>query len=543
MNQMVHRMPRATSLDIAIAVLAMLTLALLVLPWQAPAWQIPAPRVLLAMLSVLSYGLLCRMTWLRPAARSVALPAHDIGDEAKAVTLVVHASQTGTAQQLALRSAAQMQAAGHAVRLLALDEVGIADLQGCRRALFVIATTGEGDAPDNGQRFVERNLAQAADLATLEYRMLALGDSSYTHYCGFADQLAHWLQASGATAGHASIQVDREDAQALRAWHAQLRELAGAGSPVEPLTVPFEPWQLRTRRLANPDSAGRPCFHLELAPVDGPMAWQAGDIAQIRPRNPAARVHSFLGIMQLDGNANVDLQGVPMRLFDALQQCELPRLPACAGMDARALVAGLQVFAPRSYSIASLPSDGHLHLLVRQTVDARHHPGPASGWLTEHVGRGDTIDVRIRPNPRFRVPADDRPLILIGNGTGIAGLLGLLRQRIRDGHRRNWLLFGERNASKDFFHADLLQEWHAQGALQHLDAVFSRDQEERVYVQHRLAEHAQRLREWVGQGADIVVCGALDGMAPAVDAVLAQQLGSGVVDELRESGRYRRDVY
>jgi sulfite reductase (NADPH) flavoprotein alpha-component len=170
-------------------------------------------------------------------------------------------------------------------------------------------------------------------------------------------------------------------------------------------------------------------------------------------------------------------------------------------------------------------------------------PGLGSGWLCEHAPIGADIALRIRANPGFHVPADGRPLILIGNGTGIAGLRALLKQRIADGHRDNWLLFGERNAAHDFHYRDEIRAWQADGWIARVDLAFSRDQAERVYVQERVAEAESTLRAYVEAGAAIYVCGSLEGMAPGVDAALRDALGAATLERLRIEGRYRRDVY
>jgi len=235
-------------------------------------------------------------------------------------------------------------------------------------------------------------------------------------------------------------------------------------------------------------------LHLSLTPPAGqPAHWDAGDIAVIDPHNSTWN--------------------------------DAPPLPH------------------REYSIASLPQDGSLHLLVRRIFDAQGMPGLGSDWLTRRAQPGDTIALRIRVNSNFHAPAEDRPLILIGNGTGIAGLRALLKARVLAGHLRNWLLFGERHAIRDNFYGEDLQRWRDQGYIDPLDLVFSREPPERRYVQHRLLECATLLRRWVAQGAAIYVCGSQDGMAPGVDAALTRILGAAALADLREGGRYRHDVY
>jgi sulfite reductase (NADPH) flavoprotein alpha-component len=125
----------------------------------------------------------------------------------------------------------------------------------------------------------------------------------------------------------------------------------------------------------------------------------------------------------------------------------------------------------------------------------------------------------------------------------MAALRALLKERIDAGRYRNWLLYGERQQAHDFPYRDQIERWLADGRLERADFAWSRDQDERIYVQHRLLQAADTLREWVAAGAAIYVCGSLEGMAPAVDAVLGEVLGAAAVERLRDTGHYRRDVY
>ena len=205
-----------------------------------------------------------------------------------------------------------------------------------------------------------------------------------------------------------------------------------------------------------------------------------------------------------------------------------------------------KAFSPlphREYSIASIPADGRLELLLRQMRHPDGTLGIGSAWLSEHAAVGETLALRIRSNPGFHPPADARPMILVGNGTGLAGLRAQLKQRIAAGRRRNWLLFGERSSLHDFYFREEIQAWRDSGDLARLDLAFSRDQAERIYVQQRLRQSAVELRRWMDEGASIYVCGSLEGMAPAVTAALNDILGVAVVEQLIEDGRYRRDVY
>ncbi|RZI67365.1 MAG: flavodoxin, partial [Pseudomonas sp.] len=240
----------------------------------------------------------------------------------------------------------------------------------------------------------------------------------------------------------------------------------------------------------------------------------------------------------------VTVDGLSETLGQALCSRQLPvNRSHLVGLHAQALIDALIPLAMREYSIASIPEDGVLQLIVRQELHPDGRLGLCSGWLTEHAAVGGAISLRVRRNSGFHLPAESAPMILIGNGTGLAGLRSLLKARVASGEQRNWLLFGERHAAHDFHCADELKGWLASGELARLDLAFSRDQAEKIYVQDRVREAADELRRWLAEGAVIYICGSLEGMAAGVDATLNALLGEDAVRDLIEQGRYRRDVY
>ena len=407
------------------------------------------------------------------------------GEAAGRPWLVAFASQNGFAERLAWQSAGQLQAAGEAVQVRSLAQLDAAELRGAGRALFVVSTFGDGEAPDSARGFARRVLGGEFDLSHLEYALLGLGDRRYEQFCGFARQLHGWLQAQGARSLFAPLAVDDGDAPTLQRWRAQLGRLTGR--VVAPVADErFVDCRLLARECLNPGSQGQPVWQLAFAVPTG-QRWAPGDLVEVLPPQAGA--------------------------------------------------------APRSYSIASLPSDGRLELLVRRQLGADGTPGLCSGWLGEGLAVGQNAALRLRRNSGFHLPGDDRPLILIGNGSGLAGLRGLLRERARLGQRRNWLIFGERSRAHDFLCRGELLAWQASGQLSRLDLVFSRDQAEKRYVQDRLREAAGELRQWLAEGAALYLCGSREGMGAGVEQVLQELLGAAELERLRDSGRYRRDLY
>jgi sulfite reductase (NADPH) flavoprotein alpha-component len=490
-------------------------------------------RLLAALAVALLYLAFCVLALLRARHRYRRLAMPDAGEEAPAL-LVAHASQTGFAEELAWRSAESLRAGALAVRVAALGTLTSEALSAAGRVLFVVSTTGEGDAPDSAARFLRRVMIGTPDLSRLGFGVLALGDSSYARYCAFGRSLDAWLRQCGATPLFDRVEVDDGEDGALRHWQHHLGRLAGTTELPDWEAPQFEEWRLVERRLLNPGSQGRPAFHLALKPVEGMPRWCAGDIAEIGPRNSAEAVAAFLRHLGLDAVPGLEERILPH---------ERAAIAALAGLPPAELLRRLPRLPHREYSIASLPEDGQLELLVRQMRHPDGRLGIGSGWLTAHAPLGGCIALRLRTNRSFHPPEPGCPLVLVGNGTGLAGLRAHLRARRAAGQRCNWLVFGERSRAHDFFHREEIESWLAEGSLQRLDLAFSRDQAERVHVQDRLRAAAADLRRWVGEGAAIYVCGSLNGMAVGVDAALVDILGAGTVEELAESGRYRRDVY
>ena len=526
-----------------LSLLALLAFALSRL--QAGGWWTASPladRWTGATITVFAYAAFCAVILWRSRPRRQR-------DEASAAPgssfiLVAYASQTGFARQLAERTAESLRQSGLAVKLRALGEVDGELLATVERALFVASTTGEGDPPDPALGFVREVMAKPTTLGHLRYAVLALGDREYEHFCGFGHQLDDWLRQHGARPLFDLVEVDNADESALRHWQHHLGRIGGITDLPDWTPPRYEPWILRERRELNPGSVGGGAFHLAITPPAGTTSsWEAGDIAEIGPRHSA---HSVAALMQTAGlptDVVVEVDCKQERLAVLLARSHLPLMDDIRHLDAQAIAGILKPLPHREYSISSLPADGSVQILLRRLLRPDGTPGIGSGWLCDHAPLGGEIALRLRGNPNFHAPDPARPMILVGNGTGIAGLRALLKSRIAAGARRNWLLFGERNADRDFFHGDEIREWQAQGFLQRVDLAFSRDQDRRVYVQHKLEAASEALREWVGAGAAIYVCGSLSGMAPGVDAVLRRILGDAQVEGLLADGRYRRDVY
>jgi len=228
--------------------------------------------------------------------------------------------------------------------------------------------------------------------------------------------------------------------------------------------------------------------------------------------------------------------------------------------DIEDLLLYLRPITPRSYSIASSlsehPTAVHLTVaVVRYESDGRSHHGAGSSFLADITSQGDEVNVYFAPKSSFVLPEDESTsIIMIGPGTGIAPFMGFLQERnYRTSSGKNWLFFGDRNSATDFLYEEELSVYVQSGLLTHLDLAFSRDQDNKVYVQDRMLEKADELYHWLEDGASLYVCGDATYMANDVDIALRSIIqaqgqmsvdeASDYVNDLKRNKRYLRDVY
>ena len=343
------------------------------------------------------------------------------------------------------------------------------------------------------------------------------------------------------------------------------------------------------RSLTGPD-ASRDVRHIELDLTGAEVSWEPGDSIGFFPPNEPALVDAILVAAGADGAHRVTLKNTEMslrdamltrldvhtadgRLADAIREAGGEAL-APDGADvhvldalthgsveigAEALHKALRRQAPRLYSVASSQKvdANKVHLVasvLRYDAYGRARSGVATGWMADRLLEGCEVRAYVQPQPSFRLAEDGVDIIMIGPGTGIAPFRGFLQERALSRARgRSWMFFGSRNRATDYLYGDELESWRHRGVLTRLDLAFSRDQADKVYVQHRMLTHSKALWTWLQRGAAIYVCGDAKAMAPDVHRALqqiARDHGGMDADEARawirelaQSGRYMRDVY
>ncbi|MBE2203839.1 MAG: sulfite reductase subunit alpha [Chthoniobacterales bacterium] len=368
-------------------------------------------------------------------------------------------------------------------------------------------------------------------------------------------------------------------------------------------THPF-PAALITNRKLTADTSAKETRHIEISLAGSGLTYEVGDALGVLPTNCPALVDDILRALNCDGEEAVPTpDGVEVPLRTALlRHYEITKIPApllkviaersadktladllipeardalnhylhgretldlladfaSVAFSAPEFVSHLRKLQPRLYSISSslhaFPDQVHLTVAtVRYDSHGRSRKGVCSTFLADRTN--GTVPVFVHVSKGFRLPAsDDTPIIMVGPGTGIAPFRAFLHDRKARGAKgKNWLFFGDQKASTDFLYRDELEGLRADGHLTRLDTAFSRDQSEKIYVQHRMRENAAALWAWLQDGAYFYVCGDAQRMARDVDAALhtvaetagglSAEAAAAFVQKLKSDKRYMRDVY
>jgi sulfite reductase (NADPH) flavoprotein alpha-component len=465
--------------------------------------------------------------------------------------------------------------------------------------------------------FEQLKKGKVGKLEGLKFAVLGLGDSSYEFFCQTGKDFDSLLTKAGADRVHelASLDVDYQDAakawgeQALNAIAATL-SAGPAGSSVASAVQqavghsqyskenPFPARLSVNQKITGRDST-KDIRHIEISLEESGIRYQPGDALGIWFDNDPALVNEVLvlaglsgdeatargslrevlsreleltrlhggfitGLAEISGNAALkDLAGDKAQINALVASAQvvdvLKRFPTA--LTAEQLLGLLRPLTPRLYSIASSQSEveEEVHLTVGVVrypqEDGTVRSGAASSYLADRLAEDGEVRVFVEHNDNFRLPPNpDTPVIMVGPGTGIAPFRAFLQEREAQGAEgNNWLFFGNPHFTQDFLYQVEWQRYVKSGLLSKISLAFSRDQAEKVYVQHRLREAGQELYQWLEAGAHFYVCGDANQMAKDVQEALldviaehghkSREEAEEYLSELRRAKRYQRDVY
>ena len=531
-----------------------------------------------------------QLQWVSGYAAGVAAanaggdPVPAAAAETAAALTILYGSQTGNGEQVATALAAAARDKGFAVTLQSLATYKPAGLKRESMVTFVVSTHGEGDPPDDAELFREFLLSKKApQLESLNFSVLALGDSSYLNFCQTGREFDARLVELGAQRLLPIVECDVDYEDAANAWVdsllAAVPAVIGAGSTAPKLRAvelpakhdknrPFAA-EVLTNQKITAGASTKDVRHIELSLEGSGLRYEPGDALAVLVDNPPQLVAQLIDLLGFDSAGSVDVRGTSRSVGDALSSdleitaTNLGFLKTWAGIsgnerlqallddrdelgrlvdrwqvidvvrefpadtDAQSFVNSLRKLTPRSYSIASSlaanPDEVHLTVAaVRYEAFGSVHWGAASTHLADRLDEGDSVRVYVERNTRFRLPADDATdIIMVGPGTGVAPFRAFVEERAeRAAAGRNWLFFGDRNFSTDFLYQLEWQRHLKEGRLDRLDVAFSRDQAQKIYVQDRIRASAGELVDWLDNGAHIYVCGDAKRMAGDVDNAL-----------------------
>lgn len=533
---------------------------------------------------------------------------------AKTELTVLYGSESGNAEKLSGDVAKAANKQGFKAKVVNMADAKAATLAKAENLLVVVSTWGEGDPPEGATDYYEEFMSDAMpQLANVKFSVCALGDTSYEHFCKIGKDFDDRLSKLGGERVYDRVDCDVDFEEPFAKWlEGALKafpsaEIAPGGAPA-PATIPAaavydkkNPYssELTEKIVLNGTGSIKETLHVELSLEGSGLTYQPGDSLGIYPENRAEDIEAVLAATGLSANekcgdktlaealkSDFDITSlspaIALKYNKVVESGDLQKaLDDKAGFkdwiwgrqlvdlletypnkkwDVDSFTGLLRPLAPRLYSIASSqkahPDEVHLTIAaVRYNAHDRDRVGVCSTYIADKVAIGDTAKVFFHSNNNFRLPEnDDAPVIMVGPGTGIAPFRAFIEERAaREAKGKNWLFFGDQHFSYDFLYQLEWLDYLKDGVLTELTTAFSRDQKEKIYVQHRLAERGAEIWEWLENGAHFYVCGDATRMAKDVNQALldiAQQHGGKSAEDakawltaLRKDKRYQRDVY
>jgi sulfite reductase (NADPH) flavoprotein alpha-component len=515
---------------------------------------------------------------------------------------ILYGSHTGNGKKIAEQAAEAAAARGLKAEVRDMNDYPPRQLAQEQNLLVVVSTHGEGDPPVSAEELHQfLGGPRAPKLPNLKFSVLALGDTSYLHFCQTGKDFDERLAKLGGTRLLDRIDADVAYKPAAAHWiEATLDKLAASPTATATAssaavvaeaqpTAQFSaenPWPAKILESIQLNGRGsdKETYHIELDLAGSGLSYVPGDALAVVPLNHHPLVEEVLRAGRLSDTAPVQLGEESLPLAAALASrreltvltrdvleryallaphAELQGLladtsrlqPYLYGRDVadqltpQLLADTLRPLPTRAYSIASSllahPDEVHLTVgAVRYEAFGRRKHGVCSSFLADRVAVGDEVQVFVERNEYFKLPQDPATdIIMVGAGTGIAPFRAFVEERAELGASgRNWLLFGNPHFTTDFLYQAEWQQQLKRGGLAKLDVAFSRDQAEKVYVQDRLLENSRDVFGWLENGAQFYVCGDKNRLGQAVQTALTQVVQKEAGISLEEATAYLKNL-
>jgi sulfite reductase (NADPH) flavoprotein alpha-component len=512
---------------------------------------------------------------------------------------IAYGTETGNSKKVATDFATKAKKKHIQTKLISLDQYRLNDLIKEELFVTVISTQGEGEPPTAAQKFYDHIHQNGFELQNLQYAVLALGDSSYPLFCKAGEDVDQQLSILG---GKRMVSIQKCDVEYEAEADAWFDNLLNGIHHTETVLPPIEKnpanatkttgktiyqGRVLTHQNLNDRGSNKETWHIEIE-ADG-LIYESGDSIGIVPKNRKEIVDAILQIANVDPELMIvyksetrtvqdllmnqlnisNLNDKTIKRYAGFIQKEIPvtkidlldllsRYPLQNTEQFVGLIDILNPQSPRLYTVSSSPhaTDGEVHITVARDVfwvEDKQKFGICSDFLSE-IKEQDGIEFFVQKNKRFKLPAADKDIIMVGPGTGIAAFRGFLAEREAIGAEgRNWLFFGEQHFASDFLYQTEIQNWAATGTLSKVNLAFSRDQPEKIYVQDRMLENGAELYQWIEAGAYFYVCGKKDPMSVDVENTFIQIVkkygnksldeATSYINELKDTHRYHKDVY
>ena len=528
---------------------------------------------------------------------------------------ILFGTQTGNSEAIAEDMSKIANDAGFRAKVNSLDNITMDILGNMENVAIITSTYGEGEMPDNAQLFWDALSANTApNLSNIKYSVLALGDTGYEEFCHAGKLIDTRFEQLGATRIQERVDCDVDYEESSEKWTSSLiakwkpeveviKEKSNDQSNLKEYNRknPYSAKLLSNRMLSGINS-NKEIMHYEIDLGDSGLKYEVGDSLSIFPTNkedlvkkiidrlgvefdfvpvgyendiktlltekfeiltPTKRLIEYIAKNTndkklksiIDHNNNKELENYKWGM-DVL---DFMNINPNFKIDITDFLGLLKSLQHRTYSISSsinkVKNEVHLTVSsVRWKRDTRNYNGVCSTFLADDCTPGDNIKVFFTPNKSFRLPDDNKDIIMIGPGTGIAPFRAFLQEReYRNSSGKNWLFFGDQTKNDDFIYKNELQDFISSGVLNKLDLAFSRDQKNKIYVQNVMYENKNEFYNWLESGAYLYICGDANRMAKDVEDMIIKIImecsnisfdaAFEYLNNLKREKRYLRDVY